>query len=133
MQYSVPGRPPNTAITQEHIVVAAPRITLQDESQKPVVKCSSLKDTYFYYEDGSQKRVFVDKKLPFSDSQPVPHPRFNPLYFTSLSSLAAAAGLTWAASTPNHLGARIPLVHTDLIMCEWRMLRSANTWSLDFP
>ena len=123
MQYSVPGRPPNTATTtlgQEPSTADVPIINLQDKSQSHVLKYSSLKDTYFYFQEGPKNLVFVDKKLPLQDSQPIPHPRFNLQYFTSLSSLAAAEGPTWAAFTPNHLGARIPLVHTDLLMGEWR-------------
>ena len=136
MQYSVPGRPPNTAtittagaVSKTTIsttnsvginIAAVPTITLRDESKNLVVKLSSLENTYFYFQEGPKSLVFVDKKLPLLDSPPVPHSRFKPQYFTGLSSLAAAKGPTWAAFTPNHLGARIPLVHTDLVMSEWR-------------
>ena len=67
MQYSVPGRPPNTATitagavskttisTTKNVgmnIAAVPTITLRDESKNLVVKLSSLENTYFYFQEG---------------------------------------------------------------------------------
>ena len=87
---------------------------------EPVLKCSDLQDTFFYYTQGLQSILFVDKKLPPLDVPVTPNSRFNEDYFTSLSLITSAPGPSWRAGTPNHLGARVPLLHTDLNMEQWR-------------
>ena len=165
IQYSVPGRPPNTGDpdyanqvlqtntstsvhlpscdahqpqsstahrvspgqepvihlpTEGELVETNISVTEVQNKANPVLKCSTLKDTYFYFSHGQDSIVFIDKKLPPPESLPAPHARFDCQYFTSLSTLASAPGPSWAADTPNHLGARIPLIHTDLNMEQWR-------------
>ena len=87
---------------------------------EPVLKYSSLKDTYFYFNQDTQSKIFLDKKLPPTNSVFKQHERFDCNYFSNLWSSAATPGPTWASDTPNHLGARIPLIHTDLNMVQWR-------------
>ena len=62
----------------------------------------------------------MDKKLPPLDVPVTPNSRFNEDYFTSLSLITSAPGPSWRAGTPNHLGARVPLLHTDLNIELWR-------------
>ena len=71
--------------------------------------------------------TFVDKVLPAPKSGLVPHPKFNPSYFVALGNAVAAsgydqAGFCYPAGTPNFLGARIPLLHTNLRIDRWRQL-----------
>ena len=87
---------------------------------KPVLKISNLKETFFYYKQGDQNMLFVDRKLPPPEILPSPQTQYNCEYFTALSMLTSAAGPTWPAGTPNHLGARVKLVHTELNMEAWR-------------
>ena len=90
-----------------------------------LLKSSSLKDSYVCFEEvtlhgESRARIFRDKKLPSSDHVLNEHPRFNLNYFATLCNLASAAGPTWSENTPNHVGARIRLVHTDFDLPVWR-------------
>ena len=62
---------------------------------------------------------FEDKKLPPPKVKLVQHPRFTPTYFVALGNIVSAPGydgngFTYAANTPNFMGARIPLAHTEL-------------------
>ena len=86
----------------------------------PVLKVSSLKETFFVFEQEGKSLVFVDRKLPPAKSIPVEHSRFDRNYFITLSNLVTADGPTWRSGTPNYLGARIKLVHSKLDLCQWR-------------
>ena len=87
---------------------------------KPVLKATSLQNEYFHFKEVSQDKFFISKKLPSSGSEFLPHGRFDQNYFSTLSVMAGAPGPTWKAGTPNSLGARIRLVHTDLNIDSWR-------------
>ena len=62
----------------------------------------------------------MDRKLPAAQVNFTPNPRFNQNYYITLSKLVSAAGPTWGPGTPNHIGARVPLMHTDLKLDMWR-------------
>ena len=87
---------------------------------RPVLKATSLQNEYFHFKEVSQDKFFISKKLPSSGSEFLPHGRFDQNYFSTLSVMAGAPGPTWKAGTPNSLGARIRLVHTDLNIDSWR-------------
>jgi hypothetical protein len=76
--------------------------------------------TYFYYSLRGKNNVFVDHKLPAAQVNFTPNPRFNQNYYITLSELVSAAGPTWGPGTPNHIGARVQLMHTDLKLDMWR-------------
>ena len=86
----------------------------------PLLKTGTLKNKYFHFKQGGTDKFFIDKKLPSSATTFDPDDRFDTSYFTTLSTLVAAPGPTWKAGTPNYLGARVKLVHTDLNMNMWR-------------
>ena len=86
----------------------------------PLLKTSSLKNDFFHFKHGNVDKFFIDKKLPSPAVTFDPNERFNSSYFTTLSTLVSAPGLTWKAGTPNYMGARIKLVHTNLNMEMWR-------------
>ena len=86
---------------------------------EPVLKVSSLKDTFVFFTDNSEK-FFTDKKLPSTNCVPAVHNRFDGNYFATLSNLVSAAGPTWSEGTPNYCGARIRLAHTGLDLVKWR-------------
>ena len=94
--------------------------TLRPKPAEPVIKTSTLPLTYFYYKQHGKDQVFVDRKLPPAQNSLSPHARFDQNYFITLSNLVSAAGPTWAAGTPNHLGARLRLMHTELKLDLWR-------------
>ena len=90
---------------------------------KPVLQASKLPRTYFVLpnsEGVGPAIVFVDRKLPTTNVEMVPHEKFSRDYFVALHKLVAAPGPTWLGGTPNHLGARIPLLHSGLNMDRWR-------------
>ena len=84
---------------------------------KPLVKPSALEDTCFVLPGNS---IFVDKILPPTSLYLNQHSGFPVDYFVSLHKLVSAPGSTYAAYTPNHLGARIPLQHSKLNIPRWR-------------
>ena len=86
----------------------------------PLLKTASLKNCYFHFKLEGKNSFFVDKVLPQSEYNFVPDKRFDTGYFVTLSTLVSAAGPTWSAGTPNHRGARVDLVHTDLRIDRWR-------------
>ena len=90
---------------------------------KPVIRSTTLLSR----EVEIPGATFVDKVLPAPKSGLVPHPKFNPSYFVALGNAVAAsgydqAGFCYPAGTPNFLGARIPLLHTNLRIDRWRQL-----------
>ena len=87
---------------------------------QPLLKASSLSNEYFYFSHDNHDKFFVGKRLPSSASTFLPDERFDQNYFSTLSLMASAPGPTWRAGTPNFLGARIKLVHTNLNMDRWR-------------
>ena len=84
---------------------------------KPLVKPSSLADTFFYLPGkdsctGDQGlHVFMDKRLPASMVSLEGNKKFDQNYFVTLHKLAVAQGPHYPAGTPNHRGARLPLRH----------------------
>ena len=93
---------------------------------KPLVKPSSLADTFFYLPGkdsctGDQGlHVFMDKRLPASMVSLEGNKKFDQNYFVTLHKLAVAQGPHYPAGTPNHRGARLPLRHTCLRLDRWR-------------
>ena len=93
---------------------------------QPEIKVSTLTKSYFCLPDC---KIFIDKCLP--DPAPcfleraVTHSRFDPDYFLSLHKLVSAPGQDYPANTYNFLGAKIPLVHTQLNIPKWRELFSS--------
>ena len=90
---------------------------------QPVTKASKLAKIFFVIPSSSGcslTQVFVDRKLPPSLVQPVPHTRFTKDYFVALHKLVAEQGPHWPAGTPNYRGARISLQHTGLNLDRWR-------------
>ena len=88
----------------------------------PLLKTSKLKETYFVlpnHEDG-KARIFIDRELPVADHAPQPNTEFPVQYFVDLHEQVAAASALYAANTPNHLGARVPLRHCKLRVDRWR-------------
>ena len=93
---------------------------LRSKPAQPLLKPGSLKNVYFHFKQGNTDKFFIDKKLPSTTVSFLPAVRFDTGYFTTLSTLVSATGLTWKAGTPNHQGARIKLVHSDLNLDMWR-------------
>ena len=90
------------------------------EPAAPVLKVSSLKSNFFFFQQEGKSFIFVDRKLPAAKSLPINHPRFDNNYFITLSTLVSAEGPSWKSGTPNHLGARVKLAHTKLNLQQWR-------------
>ena len=89
----------------------------------PILKASKLSKKFFVLPQssaGGSVRLFVDRKLPPLEVELVPNKKFSMDYFVALHKLVAAPGQTWPAGTPNHMGARIPLLHSGLNMERWR-------------
>ena len=86
---------------------------------KPLLRPSSLQETC-YVLPGNQ--VFVDKILPLIDNELSQNDAYPLHYFTGLHSLVSAPSVNYPAitNTPNYLGARIPLQHTNLNIPRWR-------------
>ena len=84
---------------------------------EPLLRTSSLKEAQLHLH-GSQ--VFIDRVLPPPAMKMRPNSQFTMSYFTALHSMVAAPGRSWPAWTPNHVGARIPLRHTQLKVDRWR-------------
>ena len=87
---------------------------------EPVAKVASLPAAWFYYNHGNEGKIFMDRKLPQTESIPAPHARFDNNFFKTLGDLVSAPGPTWPQGTPNHIGARVKLVHTNLNIAAWR-------------
>ena len=88
---------------------------------KPILKVSRLADRQVLL----PKATFTDKVLPPPSHQLVQREIFTGDYFVSLHNIVSAAGIRADGSvypkfTPNHLGARIKLVHTGLKPERWR-------------
>ena len=119
-----PAVPANNSSIYEETGVLQPDIVGHGPAQA-LLRSSSLEDSFVCFEEENlsgkfRTRIFRDKKLPSSEKIPIEHPRFNLNYFATLSRLAASGGPTWGENTPNHVGARISLVHTDLNLSAWR-------------
>ena len=89
---------------------------------KPVVKTNHLKDMYFTLPTGA---VFRDKVLPRPEADLVKHSEFDVKYYLKLHEQAAAPGArgqySWPKNTPNYIGARVPLLHTNFNLDRWRL------------
>ena len=89
---------------------------------KPILKPRFLKDCRFVLPDGAS---FVDKVLPKPAVELIEHDKFDVKYFIELHRQASAPGnrgqYSWPEYTPNYIGARIPLSHTNLNLTCWRM------------
>ena len=83
----------------------------------PQLRTSDLKDMIVKLPGG---KSFKDKILPPLRSQFPSNEKYPPEYFCALHELVNSAGLYYPSSTPNHLGARIPLQHTGLKLEMWR-------------
>ena len=82
---------------------------------KPILKPRFLKDSRFVLPDGS---CFVDKDLPNPAVELIEHDKFDVKYFIELHHQTSAPGrrgqYSWPEYTPNYIGARITLSHTNL-------------------
>ena len=90
---------------------------------KPLVKPSSLADTFLYLQSctgDKPQHVFMDKKLPACTANLSSNADYSLEYFVTLHKLAAAQGPHYPAGTPNHMGSRLPLRHTKLKLDRWR-------------
>ena len=100
-----------------------PELSAFPTPAKPALKSSNLPTV----EVKIPGAIFIDKVLPSPSSVLVPHPSFSPSYFVDLGNSVTAsgfdgAGFCYPAGTPNFLGARIPLRHTNLKIGRWRHL-----------
>ena len=84
---------------------------------EPLLKTSSLNETPVYLPDN---QVFMDRCLPARASSQGKNQQFSTDYFVTLHKLVAARGPNWPEYTPNHIGARIPLRHSNLKVDRWR-------------
>ena len=100
-----------------------PELSAFPTPAKPALKSSNLPTV----EVKIPGAIFIDKVLPSPSSVLVPHPSFSPSYFVDLGNSVTAsgfdgAGFCYPAGTPNFLGVRIPLRHTNLKIGRWRHL-----------
>ena len=84
---------------------------------KPLLRPSTLPDTCYVLPGN---RVFVDKVLPPICTKLVQNADYPIAYFVGLHALVSSPTLQYRAYTPNYLGARIPLQHTELNIERWR-------------
>ena len=84
---------------------------------KPQLKPSSLEETCFILPGNL---VFVDKILPPTNQELTQNHAYPLDYFVGLHSLVSTPTINYPAYTPNYLGARIPLQHTNLNIPRWR-------------
>ena len=103
-------------------IVGVAEIGQADEVLPPLLDTSSLKERYFVLpnDDIGKARVFIDRKLPSAEVEPTENSSFPSSYFVNLHERVAASGPTYPAGTPNHIGARIPLLHCKLKVDRWR-------------
>ena len=83
----------------------------------PLLKVSNLKDLVVKL---CSTESFTDKVLPPLQSPFPVKKEYPPEYFSALHHLVNAPGVYYPEGTPNHLGARIPLQHTELDLAKWR-------------
>ena len=98
-----------------------PELSALKAPARPVIRPSTLPTI----EVTIPGAIFVDRALPSPNTKLLQHPKFNPEYFVALGNLVSAsgfdkAGFCYPAGTPNFLGARIPLAHTNLNIERWR-------------
>ena len=86
----------------------------------PLLTPNKLQKTFFCFKHGDKYKLFTDRKLPPNKFQFLQNERFDTNYFVTLCNLVSAGGLSWPPGTPNHLGARVQLVHSDLHLDRWR-------------
>ena len=94
-----------------------PDLPLVPKPAQPLLKPSTLVDTCYVL---PSNKVFVDKALPNSETQFIENARFPVEYFVGLHILVSSPSTQYPAYTPNYLGARIPLQHTQLNIERWR-------------
>ena len=104
----------------EVITSVTPAVTLKPSPAVPLLRPNKLQKTFFCFQHGKDYRLFNDRKLPPSKYQFLQNERFDTNYFVTLCNLVSAGGPSWPPGTPNHLGARVQLVHTDLHLDRWR-------------
>ena len=83
----------------------------------PLLRTSTLKDLQVQL-PGDQS--FVDKVLPQIANKFSVNKKYPPEYFVALHHLVNSSSVYYPEGTPNHLGARIPLQHTNLNLPMWR-------------
>ena len=84
---------------------------------KPLLKPSTLEENCFILPGN---KIFIDKVLPTLTTPLIMHEEYSTEYFVALHKLVSAPTLSYPSSTPNYLGARIPLQHTKLNIIRWR-------------
>ena len=88
---------------------------------KPILKPRFLKDSKFVLPNGS---YFVDKVLPSPAVELTEHKKYDVKYYVELHYKTSASGsrgqYTWPEYTPNYIGARVPLQHTNFHLDCWR-------------
>ena len=83
-----------------------------------------LDTTSFLLPDGTE---FVDRRLPEPSTALTPSSSSYPSsFYVDLHHRVAAPGPDYGASTPNYLGARIPLAHNKLNIPAWRRLLAGS-------
>ena len=90
---------------------------------KPVLRIKDLEIMPIFMNG----KLFEDRKLPAPTVQISAHSRFSPAYYMALGNIVAAPGydhqgFSYPADTPNYMGARIPLVHSNLNIERWRFI-----------
>ena len=93
-------------ITPSHVQPAA-----------PLLKTSALNDFQVKLPGG---KFFIDKVLPELSKSFTVNKYYPPEYFAALHHLVNTPSMHYPGGTPNHLGARIPLQHTNLNLPMWR-------------
>ena len=115
--------PQDRVLNKSSKVALEPILPFMDEDMvpdfiapaKPILQPGKLKETFFYL---GNREIFIDRKLPANaDFPPNPLESFPPSYFTDLHFKVAAFQ---PSNTPNHMGARIPLIHNRLNLAAWR-------------
>ena len=141
MVYAVPGRPPqlqetnlsfetlcivntssllSTYITDELAIQEESPVDMQidlNSKVKPLVKINELACSCVVL---PENKIFIDRCLPSSDFEFKPCELFSPAYFKDLHERVKQESQFYAAYTPNHRGARIPLYHSKLKIECWR-------------
>ena len=121
VRLSLPARCSQTQLFEPALpfidVETCPMSSSTVQPAAPLVKVSSLKDLTV---DLPGSKIFIDKSLPPLKTPLSQNMKFPSEYFSGLHHLVNSAGFYYPEGTPNHLGARIPLQHTNLNLPSWR-------------